>query len=438
MREGIMTGYSAYNKPEGEPSARNRPSRLHTLIAVLLLAVMNFGSHFGANLGVKIMPIDVVTAAFLGYVIFTRHFYFRLDGSGMVLFLLLFLSFFIEMFSVVVIDGGATENVTLGVAVLRNAALIFIIMQINYDQSRVRAWLMYVGVFFSLAAIAGYLYAQSIYSQILSTRSMWESDVFWTMEAGHLRLQGLQADPNFFFIVNLIPLFFGISLVRDEKSIRAFAGTGIILAASVLTFSRSGAVLLALLLLVFFAGDIARVNVTKLFVTFAVLIALFIAAHFISAAYNLPYVEDIIVERFERGTETGGSGRLYLWSAAWDGFKDAMVFGKGGRYIFREYGQYVHNDFLEMLSSHGLAGFISMMSMWIYIAFHVMSNYFQRRGNVLFLYASLLFFFLFVVSFFFTMYYQPFIWFVVALIFTARGVAGGKAASGKEGESPRQ
>ncbi len=150
------------------------------------------------------------------------------------------------------------------------------------------------------------------------------------------------------------------------------------------------------------------------------------ASHYFVRVYELPTLYDIFSTRFVSGIETGGSDRLLLWKTAWEGFQSSVVWGKGGRYVFKEAGIYAHNDFLEMLSSHGIIGFIFMSIAYFYIVYFIKLKYKLCKENHLFISSSFLFALMLVASCFFTVYYNPFLWFPVALIFSVGNDKWGK------------
>ena len=73
-----------------------------------------------------------------------------------------------------------------------------------------------------------------------------------------------------------------------------------------------------------------------------------------------------------------------------------------------------------MLSSHGLVGFTLMIGTWLYVIAFLASRFIRGRAVPLFAYSSLIFLIMLGASLFFTIYYSPFIWFPVALIFTVK------------------
>ncbi len=90
---------------------------------------------------------------------------------------------------------------------------------------------------------------------------------------------------------------------------------------------------------------------------------------------NAPTLGGVLRYRFETGFETGGSGRLDLWKTAWEGFQKSIIWGNGGKYVLRKAGNYAHNDYLEILSSHGLIGFVAMAFLYLYILIFIKRNY---------------------------------------------------------------
>lgn len=397
-----------------------RPTSAGTLIVVLLFAAMNLGTHFSVGFVLRVLPIDIAIGAALLYTLLARRFVIRLPAGLFVLLVLIALNAAYELASVIFIDGGASENLSLGVALVRNAALVLVIAQLDYDADRTRAWITAAGAAFSVIAIGGFLRATHDSARILSSHAFDNPGIFYTVDNLQIRLQGLREDPNFFFIINLIPLLMGVSLIRQRARLWSVAATAVIVVASLLTFSRSGALLLALLLAFLFAVDLTRLKVGRIFLAVAAMVAVVLGSQLLAETYNLPDIAQVMFSRFERAGETGGSGRAYLWSAVWDGFTQAVVFGQGGRYSLRAFGHYAHNDYLEMLSSHGLVGFALMTGMWLYIALFIAARSLARRLAPLFGYSALCFLSLLGASFFFTIYYNPYIWFVVALVFSAQ------------------
>lgn len=401
MRHDLKIGYASL-------------SHIGTFWIVFLFTTLYFGSHFVVNIGVKITPTDIAILVGFTFLLIINQFKFEIDKNVSLLFILFLVNFLVEMLSVTIIDLGDTENITLGVAIIRNAILVFLVSQIKYDYKMVCKWIVITGIVFSIIGIVGYIKSLLNYAEIVSNPDLWQPHLFYTLDMGILRLQGLREDPNFFFLVNLIPLFLSISMIREKKSLFSILMFAIILIASLLTFSRTGIILLGLLFLIII---FQKLNFKKMLL-FLIVIILLMVVSIILNAYDIPNLYDIFIYRFEKGIETGGSYRMELWKTAWSGFQESIIFGKGGRYVLRKAGNYTHNDYLEMLSSHGIIGFGFMIILYVFILLLIKAKYKLFKKNDLFTSSSYLFIFMLVASIFFTIYYNPFIWFPVAFIFS--------------------
>lgn len=188
-----------HHGPAGARAAARSQSVLRdTVLVVLLFSAMNLGKYFTAVFVLKLLPFDILLVAVLMYTSLARRFRFRMGGGLFTLFVFMALDVAYELFSVIAIDGGATANLSLGVALLRNAALIFAVAQLDYDDEKTRRWLVAAGVLFSLIAIAGYLQATLNSARILSLPALHDPGIFYSVDNRQIRLQGLREDPNFF------------------------------------------------------------------------------------------------------------------------------------------------------------------------------------------------------------------------------------------------
>ncbi len=391
---------------------------------LFLFASMYLGSKFVLDLGVKISPTDLAILVCLLVMIFLTRFRLTLGKNTGVLILLILSNVIIEFVSVIVVDGGDPDNITLGIAIIRNCMMVFVISQLHFDQRATMKRIVLLGGFVSIISIFGYVKSLFSYKTIIANPDMWRPEIFYTLGMGGvMRLQGLREDPNFFFIVNLIPLVFSLYLMRQKKNYSSIIFFPVIFIASLLTFSRTGAILLVLVTLIIF---FRWMSLRKIVISIILVGSVMAASHYFVRVYELPTLYDIFSTRFVSGIETGGSDRLLLWKTAWEGFQSSVVWGKGGRYVFKEAGIYAHNDFLEMLSSHGIIGFIFMSIAYFYIVYFIKLKYKLCKENHLFISSSFLFALMLVASCFFTVYYNPFLWFPVALIFSVGNDKWGK------------
>lgn len=419
MAQIATSGQFAGERLTGAHGAAAESSYVHTVIVLLVFVAMNFGGYFTVK---RFLPVDFVIIPCLGYITFERRFHIRLNGPLFLFFVFYFMVFAMMAASIIVIDGGSTENIAPFVGHLRNGALVYLIAQLDYDHERLGRWIVLAGAVFSLIAIAAYIYGVMHPEAVeqVTAEELWRERIFFVSEKGLIRLQGLREDPNLYCFINFIPLLFGIFMLRVKKSFRLFLLTGIIFTGMWLTFSRSGLALLALFMFILFFDDIAKAKVKRFFMIFLAIVAIAIGSHFVSYRYDLPYAEDYIVARFARGAETGGSGRAELWGHSWDGFKKSVIFGNGGRYTDRTYGRSGHNDYLDLLADYGLIGFTLVMAMWGYVVLFVVSSSHLRRRSQLFTCCVYLFFYMLMAGFFYGLFLKQFAWFPVALLLSVK------------------
>jgi O-antigen ligase len=180
------------------------------------------------------------------------------------------------------------------------------------------------------------------------------------------RLIGMIEDPNYFVYYNT--LFFTYYLCK-RNSFKNNFGLFLCLITSLLTFSRGGLLILAVIFMVYFLLN-KPANQWRLFLSVCSFLGIaWVASYFLGFR-----VLDTLQNRFKDFSSDGGSGRLELWGRAWDLFTSNPVFGIGAS-NFTEYNAFkygdqlvVHNTFLEILTESGLIGLFFYLS-FVFIVF---------------------------------------------------------------------
>lgn len=198
---------------------------------------------------------------------------------------------------------------------------------------------------------------------------------------GSVRAEGLQGDPNFFALYQLVALPGALILATLERSPARRLGYYVAIASIVISvvFSQSrmglvvlSAVILATLLLprrFFFRSIGQRFSYAFALAAVGVLAALAAPTGFLERTQTLITAAQYSGDR--------GSGRLDLWRAAWQGFTEHKLFGLGagnfranalellqstpGVDTTRAYideGRFVHSIYLEPLVDLGVVGLI--------------------------------------------------------------------------------
>jgi len=386
-------------------------------ITFLYQALYLRGIPFILDVGIKVSPVDIVLLFFLSFHLinlFIGKIKVKFPFPLNYILFFLFIMSMIEFFSVIFIDKGKPENITLAISIIRNFILIYLMVNLVTPNVRMAKLIVLIALINSIIAIFFYLKALNNIFSIISNPDLWEPGIFYTLDRGILRLQGLSDDPNFFFIVNFVGLVFSLSLIDNQKFIKEkiffLVSLIIILLANILTFSRTGFIILILFLIFFLF-----INFFKYYKYIPILLILLSSL--------IIYFGDIVKSRFISGIETGGSGRLYLWNVALEGFIESPIWGQGGRYTLKVAGNYTHNDILEILSSHGLIGMMPLIIMYTYLilVFIKMAKKITKYCNYVksytfFVNMVLVFLTYLLAHFFFTIFYNPYIWFVIGLL----------------------
>jgi len=297
---------------------------------------------------------------------------------------------------------------------LRNIFLLISISNFKLEENKILKIIANISIFISIISLILYFFYLFQYQQILLDHSLWKPGIWYDLGEGFiLRLAGVGNDPNFFGIVNIIGLIFCLFLFNERKY---KIGAIVIFLSIVLTFSRTLFIILGVLILIFIAlssilkeHDIlkkASVNYLKIclvFILFGILISLFVPS------INLI---SMMQEKMKSGIENGFADRFHLWSLALSSFRTSPLIGQGGRYIQMTEGQYVHNDYLEILSSYGIIGFFIVMFFLLgnlKIAFLNLTNNIKIGAYIL-----LIVYMIFMMGF--SIFFNPYIYFIMGLL----------------------
>jgi O-antigen ligase len=196
---------------------------------------------------------------------------------------------------------------------------------------------------------------------------------------GDVRVSGLQGDPNYFSVIQVVALTPTLALAalepRPARRFLYYAVVAMIALSVALSFSRTGIIVLGAVVLATFALParlfFRRVGHKALYAV--ALAGAVVVVGLIAATPVLARLETII----EPDTATGdrGAGRIDLWRAAWKGFEEEPWLGIGaGSYQARSLellqttpgvdttrsyvreGRVVHNMYLETLTELGVVG----------------------------------------------------------------------------------
>ncbi len=162
----------------------------------------------------------------------------------------------------------------------------------------------------------------------------------------------------------LIPLLYLTKIKNLHKIMLLF-----ILVSIVLAGMKRGAILIAAILFIIyffsFIKDVSRKQ--RKAIVFVGILLLIIAAY---SVYQFYLSNQFFQSRVEDTLEGKTSGRDKIYSAYWDYFMtntDSMefMFGHGGFATVELFGQYAHNDWIEIAINNGVIGLIAFVLFWL-------------------------------------------------------------------------
>ena len=385
------------------------------LTGLIFLSLYFVNSKFMFDIGVKITITDIVI---LGTFIFFLFRFFKKDSKIQIQIPLILLITFIVFLLIVGLDIKRVKwplrNFTLFVMCLRNIFLMIAVSSFKLEENKILKTIANISIFISMISLILYFFYLFQYQQILSNQFLWKPGIWYDLGEGSiLRLSGVGNDPNFFGIVNIIGLIFCLFLFNERKY---KIGSIVIFLSIVLTFSRTLFIILGILVLIFIVlssilkkRDILKevsVNYLKIcliFILFGILIGLFMTS------IN---IVGIMQEKMKSGIGKSIADRFHLWSLALSSFRTSPLIGQGGRYIQMTEGKYVHNDYLELLSSYGLIGFFIVV---FFLLGNLKIGILNLTNNIkIGAYILLIVYMIFMMGF--SIFFNPYVYFIIGLL----------------------
>jgi O-antigen ligase len=385
------------------------------LTGLIFLSLYFVSSKFVFDIGVKITIADI---AILGIFIFFLYRFFKKYNGLRIQIPIILLIVFIIFILIVGLDIKRVKwplrNFTLFIMCLRNIFIMIAVSSFKLKENKILKTIANISIFVSTVSLIMYFLFLIKYQIILSNQSLWRPGIWYYLGEGSiLRLSGVGNDPNFFGIVNIIGLIFCLFLFNERKY---KIGAIVIFLSIVLTFSRTLFIILVILILIFTVLSLilkkcdilkeANVNYLKIclvFILFGILISLF-----------MPSINIIgmMQEKMKSGIENGFADRFHLWSLALSSFRISPLIGQGGRYIQMTVGRYIHNDYLEILSSYGLLGFFIVM---FFLLGNLKIGILNLTNNIkIGAYILLIVYMIFMMGF--SIFFNPYIYFIIGLL----------------------
>jgi len=384
------------------------------LTGLIFLSLYFVNSKFVFDIGVKITIADIVI---LGTLILFLFNFFRKDSKIQIHIPIIVFVAYIVFILIVGLDirrvSWPARNFSLLIMCLRNVFLMIVVSDFKLGVYRGLKIIVNISIVVSVISSILYFFYLLQYPKILLNQSLWHPGIWYFFgESSLLRLSGLGNDPNFFGAINGIGFIFCLFLC-DEKKYQI--GATLIFLSIILTFSRT-LFIIGTLVLIFtiFSFKLVKSNIIKKVCTNYFKICIFLIIIGILFSVLVPSVDlvGLISERMKSGIENISIHRFQLWSAAISAFKKSPLLGQGGRYIQMTEGNYVHNDYLEILSSYGLLGFFVMV---VFLLGNLKLGILSLTNSIkIGAYILLVIYMIFMMGF--TIFFNPYIYFIIGLL----------------------
>jgi O-antigen ligase len=345
------------------------------LIGLMYVSLYFIGPLYTIHFVVDILPFDIALTIIAGVLIAK----FFIEGSLkskiklFPKFLIIPLIIFSFILSIDVLRASLPFTViTLLVANTRNFLLAWLLIVLIKDskesEEKVGKYLISITAFISgLSVIVYFVYSFS-FKAIKPMIALWHPGIWYFLSEGKvMRLSGVAGDPNFFLAISIIGFVY--SLFYFNKNIKYKIASLIIFIAIIFTISKIALVILAALFFAFFVLITVKrqesFKITRNYI-FVILLSLpiFFIIGFISNDFNVYKMYKMRIYSAAEFVDVQSpvlDTRTSLWNTGYEIFSHNPIFGAGGKAAFFERKEYLHNDYLEMMSSYGLIGLAALV-----------------------------------------------------------------------------
>jgi O-antigen ligase len=402
------------------------------LIGLIYTSFYFIGPLYTTHFVVDILPFDIILTIIAGVLIIK----FFLEGSLkpkiklFPRFLIIPLIIFSFILSIDVLRASLPFAViTLLVANTRNFLLAWLLIVLIKDsresKEKVGEYLIFITAFISTISLIMYFINSFSLKMIKPVVALWHPGIWYFLSEGKImRLSGVASDPNFFLAISIIGFVY--SLFYFNKNIKYKIASLTILIAIIFTISKMALVVLAALFFVGCALFILKRREESLKVIrnyiFVVLLSMpiFFVAGFISKDFNVYQMYKARIYSAAEFVDVQSpvlDTRTSLWQTGYEIFSHNPIFGAGGKAAFFERKEYLHNDYLEMMSSYGLIGLAALM-------FFLGATLVMSYRNLFMPLVTESFFLVICYSVFmlgFSVFFNPFLFFVLGLLWAGIG-----------------
>ena len=353
----------------------NSRNQSYTIFVLFLLVTL---AKFNIYLGFALKPYMIFSVMYL--MIHISSFYFhrlQLFEVAMLLFYLMY-----SFTGAFALQPDSSLRIMLGITLYLVCYFIMKFIIGNTEESTIQKVISNVGIIFNTASLILYFVGLKSVGFVFEGDRIYQYGMM--LDRDYPRLIGLLQDPNFYVFYNT--LFFSFYLC-NMKSWKNRLGLILCILSNLLTFSRGGLLVMVILLIIYLLLN----NPLKQLKLILGLVIAFSLTAYVAVVHMKFNLVGMLESRIQDVSQDGGSGRLELWSRAWDYFESHLFVGLGA-FNFADYNQFnygntqpVHNTFLDILSESGLLGITCYMMFIFLVFFQLIQSKIYKHSPYLFI-----------------------------------------------------
>lgn len=241
-----------------------------------------------------------------------------------------------------------------------NIIIAAFLLKTKEDVKFIANWLGVLGVLVSILGFFYFSFNEVAYINHLFFISGWESDALMRgtdQTLVWMRWIPAGKEPNIWALALLLPYGYWLSYIKNKSSLLGIICLIISLLGILGSYSRSS----MLVAIIMFAITVFYSKPKKIIVFF-ILSVLIIGG----VIYFFPDFVDRFMTIEDNISESGGSGRFYLWGEALGIFSEHPFLGVGAGQarLYSMINHESHNLYLQMLCETGIVGFFLFLFLW--------------------------------------------------------------------------
>jgi O-antigen ligase len=352
----------------------NSRSKSSTIFVLFLLVTL---AKYNIYMGFALKPYMIFSILYLMIHIGSFYFYrLQLFEVAMLLFYAMY-----SLTGAFALHPDSSLRIILGIMLYLTCYFIMKSIIGKTERTVMESAISNVGIIFNSASLLLYFVGLKSVGFVFEGDRIYQYGMM--LDRDYPRLIGVLEDPNYYVFYNT--LFFSYYLC-NMKSWKNKGGLILCILTNLLTFSRGGLLVMTILLIIYILLN----NPLKQLRLILGLVIAFSLTAYVSVAHMKFNLLGMLESRVEDVSQDKGSGRLELWSRAWEYFESNIFVGLGA-YNFTDYNAFdygnvhpVHNTFLDVLSESGLLGITCYLMFILLVFFQLIQSKIYKHSPYLF------------------------------------------------------